>query len=270
MEKLNLSPWGPSGSPSDPFYLARMKAETVNATPGGLTLYDCPKCLNRGWSAFVEEDGRLVFRDCECMTPRRCIAEMERSGLRNVIREKTFERYQAEEPWQKTVLQGAEDYARSLDGWLLLCGQSGSGKTHLCTAVCRQRLLLGEEVRYMAWRDSVAELKSLALDSDRRTQLLDGFKNAKLLYIDDLFKTGKNGDLPTPPTVADINLAFELINHRYITRLPTLISSERTPMELLEIDEATGSRIIEMAGQRVFCIEKNRSRNYRLRNQITV
>jgi len=35
------------------------------------------------------------------------------------------------------------------------------------------------------------------------------------------------------------------INHRYITRLPTLISSERTPMELLEIDEATGSRIIE-------------------------
>ena len=56
----------------------------------------------------------------------------------------------------------------------------------------------------------------------------------------------------------------------YINHLTTIISTEKMPQELVEIDEATGSRIIEMAGGNVYAISRNTSRNYRLRNMVTV
>ena len=70
----------------------------------------------------------------------------------------TFEAYKATEPWQKLIKDGARAYAESMDGWFLICGQPGSGKTHLCTAIARQRLLAGDEVRYMPWREKIAEI----------------------------------------------------------------------------------------------------------------
>ena len=265
MEKLNLNPFGLSAQPFDPVAFAKLKADTVNTTPGNLTGCDCPKCLNRGNIAIPRDDGGITIRDCECMKVRKCFWEMEKSGLKNIISEKTFEAYTATEPWQKTLKAGAMAYAQNPDGWLLFCGQPGSGKTHLCTAVTRHRLLSGDEVRYMAWRDKVAELKSLSLDSERRGEIINGYKTAQILYIDDLFKVGKAMDGSANPTGADVSLAFEIINHRYINHSPTIVSTEKTPQELVEIDEATGSRIIEMAGKNVFSISRNINRNYRLR-----
>lgn len=255
---------GLSGQSYDPAVHARMKADTVNSTPGELTGCDCPKCRNRGSVAVPREDGSITFRECGCMKVRRCIWEMERSGLRNIIREKTFETFLAREPWQSTVKAGAMAYAEKPEGWLLLCGQSGSGKTHLCTAVCRKRLLQGDEVRYLPWRDTASRLKSLAMESQQRSELLEGFKNAGLLYIDDLFKTGSTSG----PTGADISLAFELLNYRYINHLSTVISTEKTVQELVDIDEATGSRIVEQCGGNVFSIARNEGRNYRLRGVV--
>jgi len=270
MKKLNLNLHGQSAQSFDPAASAKMKADTINGASGDLTGYDCPKCMNRGTVAIPKEDGNISFRECGCMKIRRCVWEMERSGLKNIIREKTFETYNAAESWQKAIKAGAAAYADKLEGWLLFCGQSGSGKTHLCTAVCRHRLLAGDEVRYMPWRDKIAELKGMSLDSERRSEIINGYKTAQILYIDDLYKTGKAADGSSNPTGADVNLAFEIINHRYINRLPTIISTEKTPQELVEIEEATGSRIIEMAGSYVFSIAKDTKRNYRLRGVVTV
>ena len=161
-------------------------------------------------------------------------------------------------------------YANDPKGWLLLCGQSGSGKTHLCTAVCRHRLLSGDEVRYMPWRDTVSALKAMSLDSEQRQQTIDNLKQAQILYIDDLFKTGRAADGTNNPTGADTNIAFELLNFRYNNHLCTIISTEKSPQELAQIDEATGSRIIEMAGSNVFSVRRDTSKNYRLRGVVTV
>ena len=152
MERANLNPFGLSAQKYDPAEHGRMRAETMNKTPGTLTGHDCSRCLNKGTIAFPREDGSIFTRECDCMKIRRCVWEMEKSGLKNVIRELTFDSYTATEAWQKTLKAGAMAYADKLEGWLLFCGQSGSGKTHLCTAVCRQRLLAGDEVRYMPWR----------------------------------------------------------------------------------------------------------------------
>ncbi len=270
MEKLNLNPFGLSGQQYDPVALAKMKADTINETTGTLTGYNCPKCCNRGNSAVPKDDGRVSVLECECMKIRRCVWEMEKSGLKNIIKEKTFDAYTATEPWQDAIKTGAVTYADKLEGWLLFCGQSGSGKTHLCTAVCRHRLLAGDEVRYMPWRDKVTELKAMSLDNERRTEIINGYKKAQILYIDDLYKVGKAVDGSCNPTGADVGLAFEIINYRYINHLTTIVSTEKTPQELVEIDEATGSRIVEMAGKNVYFIAIDPKRNFRLRGVVTV
>lgn len=178
MERMTFPLPGQSVQPFDLLTFARMKADTINTTPGNLTGCDCPKCLNRGNVAIPRDDGGISIRDCDCMKVRRCFWEMEKSGLKNIISEKTFEAYTATEPWQQTIKAGAMAYAQNPDGWLLFCGQPGSGKTHLCTAVARHRLLVGDEVRHMSWRDKVAELKALSLDSERRGGIIAGYKSA--------------------------------------------------------------------------------------------
>ena len=266
LQNLDPSRFGaPSERPYDPGILARMKADTYNAIPGTLTGWDCPRCRNRGNIAIASEDGRISVRECDCMKTRRCVWEMERSGLKDIIREKTFDAFEALEDWQKTIKDGALRYAGDPKGWLLLSGQSGSGKTHLCTAVCRQRLLAGDAVRYMPWREKTAQMKAMSLDNEQRAALLDGYKTAPILYVDDLYKTGRSPDGTASPTAADVGLAFEIFNYRYNNRLPTIISTERTPQELVGIDEATGSRIAEMCDKNIYAIRRDPKRNYRLR-----
>ena len=266
MQRLNTNPFGLSASTYDPVAMGRMRADTYNRTPGDMTEYNCTKCLNKGAVARVREDGSLVFRDCECKSARSSVRKMENSGLRNSIRELTFDNYIANAPWQKHLKTGAQRFAKNGNGWFLIGGQPGTGKTHLCTAICRQRLLDGLAVQYLSWRDTIALLKSLALEPDRRQQTITSFKTAPVLYIDDLFKTGRNTDDIGRPTSADISIAFEILNYRYINRLQTVISTELSPEELLDIDEAIGSRIIEMAGENLYSINTDPQKNYRLRS----
>lgn len=254
----------------DPVEHARRKADSDNRREGDLTGMDCRKCRNKGYIANPREDGTLFYVDCDCMPSRRSFWKMEKSGLKNVIREMSFERFQTTEAWQEHIKARTMAYAENLDGWLLLCGQVGSGKSHLCTAVCRHRLLKGDAVRYMPWRDDIATLKALSLDNEQRGKMMEELKKAPILYIDDLFKTGRAADGAAHPTGADVSIAFEILNYRYVNHLPTILSTEKTPEELLAIDEAAASRIIERAKVYTLNISRKPERNYRLRDVVTV
>ncbi|MBQ3423200.1 MAG: DNA replication protein, partial [Romboutsia sp.] len=81
-------------------------------------------------------------------------------------------------------------------------------------------------------------------------------KNARVLLIDDLFK----GSV----TPSDINIMFEIINYRYLNKKPMIISTEKYLDDLLSIDEALGSRIIEMCGTHNLEL-RGRHLNYRLK-----
>lgn len=271
LKKPDLSKFGlPSASSFDRGELDRLCMESYNRSQGNLEGYDCPKCRNRGNTAYVKQGGGVGFYECDCRKIRRSILRMERSGLKNIIRDMTFETFRDTEPWQQNMKSGAKAYAENPQGWLLFCGQVGSGKSHLCTAVCRERLLKGDEVRYMPWREEIAQLKAVSRDSDKREQLMQELKTAPILYIDDLFKTGKSYDGSEAPSGADVNIAFEIINYRYVNQLRTIVSTEKTPQELLAIDEAVASRIIERARGHVFSIAREPARNYRMRGVIEV
>lgn len=236
--------------------------------------YNCPICKNKAFVARLVEHANGTFSHacgpCKCEEVRRSILRMRQSGLKDIIKDYTFDRFEAVEDWQKALKGAAQSYAQSPAGWFFIGGQVGSGKTHLCTAICRELLLDGRKVKYMLWRDDVTRLKGAITDPDEYGKLIDAYKSIDVLYIDDLFKTGKGPDGGRQmPTGADINAAFEILNFRYNNpKSITIISSEHTEDELIDIDEATGSRIFERA--KAFNVGRDRSRNYRLRRSQTL
>lgn len=257
----------------EPGMSERMKAETANSESGKLNQqdgYDCQICRNKGYIIrAVEENGfwRIVAQECQCMKIRRTIRRMEKSGLKNLMRDYTFGKFEASENWQKTVQNAAASYAKSPQGWFFIGGQSGCGKTHICTAICRELILQGLDVVYMLWRDEITRLKAMVTDVDKYDNNIQLFKRAEVLYIDDFFKMGRgigNNDMQKP-TMADINIAFELLNYRSINNLQTIISSEFNIAELLEIDQALAGRIVENANPMPIVIRPDIKKNYRLK-----
>lgn len=247
------------------------KADGYNAIEGNRNEedgYDCRICKNKGHIMKITNylnGWQQEIVPCKCAEIRNSILRMKKSGLKNIIKDYTFDKFDASEPWQQTIKNAAVEYAKHPDGWFFLGGQSGSGKTHLCTAICRELLLSGRRVKYMLWRDDVVKIKGTVTDHDEYSRLMDEYKNIDVLYIDDLFKTGKADDNTVQkPTGADINAAFEIINYRYNNpSLLTIISSELSQDELIDIDEAIGGRIYEKST--AFSIGKNRDRNYRIK-----
>lgn len=243
---------------------AKTMADRFNETAGDLKGYDCPECKNKGQIMFHDDNGYDKVRDCECMRIRKVLKCIEDSGLKDVLKKYTFRNYTADNEWQKEALRKACEFVRNNDGaWFLACGQAGSGKTHLCTAIAGQLLKQGRQLHYMLWRDEVVRLKANVMDNENYQHDIEKLKNAEVLYIDDFFKV-RQGEMPT---AAEVNIAFEIINHRYnLPNAVTIISSEKSVQELLNIDEAVASRICERCGGTyILQIKKCTGNNYRLK-----
>jgi DNA replication protein DnaC len=115
----------------------------------------------------------------------------------------------------------------------------------------------------MLWCEDSKKLKALVNEYTEYQTAISELKNVPVLYIDDFFKT-QHGEQPTK---GDINLAFEILNHRLMNpELITIISSEKTMMNLLEYDEATMSRIYQHTGTYKTDIPKDIKKNYRLKD----
>lgn len=234
--------------------LAEMKANVYNERQGDLGEFDCPICRNKGYVAFVSDDV-VKTRECECAAKRRSLKRIRQSGLKDLLATYTFDSFETPKAWMKTAKRTAMDYLTKDDGWFVITGTPGTGKTHLCTAICGELINAGKEVRYMLWREEAPRLKAMVNDREEYEHRMNGYKKVDVLYIDDFLK----GNV----TEADINLAFELLNSRYNTkRLQTVISSEKTIEQMLDIDEAIGSRIYERSKGSAI---KTPAENWRLR-----
>ena len=252
------------------------KCDRYNAEEGDLHIadgYECALCKNKGFTAEVREvynHWSETLIPCKCQRARKAIHRLNRSGLQNVVKKYTFDKYEAVEPWQQSCKAAAMRFCKDAEhNWLFIAGQSGSGKTHLCTAATVHFIRKGNDAQYMLWRDDIAKIKAVGTDAVEREALVKPLKETPVLYIDDLFKMGKdrNGNVE-PPTPTDVNIAFEIINHRYNNpQLITIISSERTLTELCQIDEAVAGRIAERTKEAGYClnIKRDPARNWRMR-----
>jgi DNA replication protein DnaC len=200
------------------------------------------------------------------MSIRAEIARRQQSGLSKLMKKYTFQNYKADEPWQLNIAKGACDYVRKPEGWFFIGGQPGSGKTHICTAICGELLKQNLSIKYMSWSEESVKLKGKVNDDDF-DDLIRQYKDVDVLYIDDFFKTrrSRTGEVQYPSD-ADIKLAYQIINFRYTANKKTIISSEWILDELMNFDDATSSRIYEMCrGGSMLQIDRLTERNYRMR-----
>ena len=241
---------------------------THNNEKGNLEGYDCPKCNNRGNIA-KNINGSYCLSFCECLSIRKTIKLMEKSGLGNLLKLYSFDKFECQEDWQKSIFEKAKKFVDDDKNWFYIGGNSGCGKSMICTAIVKELLKKGYPTKYMLWLDESVALKQAVTDSEEYQEMIREIKDAQVLYIDDFLKTGRNTD----PTDADIKLAMEILNYRYnkarsdkSRRWITIISSERSIGEILDYDEATGSRITEMTKPDYYLfIAKDKSKNYRLK-----
>lgn len=227
-----------------------------NEREGNLSGFPCGTCKNKGYVAFRKEN-EMMLRECDCMKVRRAMEVINESGLERQLCECTFDSYEVSEPWQKQLKSAAENFARSDAQGFFIGGQTGCGKTHLCTAIVGKMIKRGMAVRYFVWREDSTVLKSLVNDPEY-LHLMQAYKQTDCLYIDDLFKQEEIRD-------ADIRLAFELIDYRCRNRKKTIISTELTEEHLIRTDEALAGRIFQMSKGFRLTIPKDRRKNYRLR-----
>ena len=237
---------------------------------------DCPICKNKGqiMTMMFSEEGKpyKALGRCKCAKKRDAIGRIRRSGLGDSIERCTFDTFEVNEPWQERLKEKVIEYTEkgAKEGkWLYIGGQPGSGKSHLCTAAVG-KLLENYETLYAVWPRMAQELKALAMDDEAYDRAIHRYLVADLLYIDDFFKP-VNRDSKSTATGADVRVAFDIINDRYIKHNKiTIISSEWFIRELDEIDEATSSRIYERCDGNVLNIKRDDKRNFRYKDIINI
>lgn len=250
-----------------PQEIAEKRVNEYNSSTGNLNKADgfnCNICNNRGYIAYVDKSGYEAHEPCKCQNTREILRLAKKSGLGDVLNKFRFDTYETKEKWQERIKTLAQNFCKDESAkFFYIGGQVGCGKTHLCTAISAYYIKRQKEVKYLMWQDTAVKLKAIVNDK-QYTSEIKGFKSAEVLYIDDLFKV-KSGEQPTP---ADIKLAYEIINYRLMNdKGVTIISSEHTSEELLNYDEALGSRIVQQAGKYCIDVQKDIKRNYRLKER---
>lgn len=244
--------------------ILEMRVKTDNERTGSLEGYDCKICKNKGYIAKIKDESE-VFAECRCMKVRKTLRRIEDSGLKKQLRECTFKNYEIWGKWCEVLKSRALQFTEKEHGFLFIGGQSGCGKTHLCTATVGQFIRKGYSARYFVWRDDSPKLKALVNDPEYAKKISE-YKNADVLYIDDLFKCGNNES--DKVSNADVKLAFELIDFRARNEMITIISSNYDIEEIIDTDEPLGGRIFQMSDDFCINIPPDRNKNYRLRKKV--
>ena len=119
----------------------------------------------------------------------------------------------------RETYHAAQRFVTDRQGWLVLSGPSGTGKTHLAAGVGNALVEAGQPVRFVSVPDLLDHLRS-AFDpavGARYDQIFLQAIEAPILILDDL-----GAQSPTP--WADEKLD-QILTHRYNRRLPTMVTT---------------------------------------------
>lgn len=230
--------------------IAEAQAKRFNQRKG--TFSNCPYCLGKGYTMrVVVRDGYpypTVYPCKDCRNLGESERVMKSIGADNNL---TFDTYKVETSWQRQIKASAQAFT---ERWFYIGGQTGCGKTHICTALLKVFAEQGFSVEAFRWVEDGKRLKALRNDSEYQSRI-EQYKRCDVLYIDDLFK----GSV----TDADIKLAYELLDYRYRNRSKTIISSEWFTKEIADIDGRISGRINEMTTGHCHNISRDDVRNWR-------
>ncbi len=248
----------------------------------------CPLC---GGAGFVRAPVSLGHPDFGKALPCRCIveeSEEQRSArlrrysnlgpLARLTFDNLIEAGRSSNPRDQEsftlCVAAAREFADEPHGWLVLLGPSGCGKTHVAAAIANGCIQQGRPALFVVAPDLLDHLRAsysparppasaaggpalgvgqaggeggpsegLAYD-----QFFDQVRNAPVLILDDL-----GAQSATPWAQEKL---FQLINHRFNTQAPTVVTAA---LDLEDLDERLASRLGDPSLSRVFRLGATRS-----------
>lgn len=137
----------------------------------------------------------------------------------------------------RAAYETCRHYAEAPEGWLVLTGEYGSGKTHLAAAIANYREEVGDTALFIVVPDLLDHLRATfnphsPVSYDRR---FDDVRSAPLLVLDDL-----GTESATPWAKEKL---FQIVNYRYAARLPTVFT---TTQSIDEIEPRLRSRMYDL------------------------
>jgi len=161
----------------------------------------------------------------------------------DLYHDKTFEAFEIrsdllreEQSNLKQALTLAQDFAKSPQDWLMFTDGYGVGKTHLAAAIANYQAMRGYPAMFVVVPDLLDHLRA-AFSPDARTsfdQRFEEVRTAALLVLDDL------GTESATPWARE--KLYQIINHRYVAKLPTVITTSVAPDAL---DPRIRTRILD-------------------------
>jgi DNA replication protein DnaC len=211
---------------------------------------DCPIC---GGTGYLRQDlplghpdfGRLQL--CACRNAQLTRQARQRLfALSNLdeLQHLTFETFEPRgrvglPAAQASSLERAYNHARhfsqSLNGWLLLMGGYGCGKTHLAAAIANFAVSLGVPTLFITVPDLLDTLRYAYSDPDATfEERFEEVRSVALLILDDF------GTQNATPWAQE--KLFQIVNYRYTNRLPLVVT---TNLSLDEIEGRIRSRLMD-------------------------
>jgi DNA replication protein DnaC len=204
--------------------------------------WKCEKCKDAGWVRMEVPVGHPNFGrlfPCECKVTEQ--TERGREKLRRLSNLEAFTQHTFDDfemvPGTEQAFTAAREFARNPDGWLYLYGGVGTGKTHLAVAAALEIQERNGSVYFAVVPDLLDHLR-MTFDPAQGVAYDDRFnaiRGAFLLVLDDL------GTENTTPWARE--KLYQIFNHRYVERLPTIVTSNRRHED---IDERIRSRLLDV------------------------
>ncbi len=210
-------------------------------------IYRCSKC---------KDTGRIENKKCSCISRLYINAVYEMSNVKDIAQMNNFDSFDLNyypksidkeegiSPYEnmKRNLAICRDFCKNFENDfknLIFYGNSGLGKTFLCSAIAKELLDKGKNVIYIS---AFTLFKIIEDEKFDRTDDIDSsefFKNlleSELLIIDDLGTEFS--------TIISTSALFNIINTRFINSDPTIISTNLSPVEMTnQYSERIVSRI---------------------------
>ena len=134
----------------------------------------------------------------------------------------------------------ASTFASRPEGWLLITGGFGSGKTHLAVAVVERCIQTGPPALFTFVPDLLDHLRGTYSPNSpvQYDQLFEQVKSTPLLILDDL-----GAETSTPWAQEKL---YQIVVHRNNARLPTVITTYLSMDEIEDAQPRLASRLMDI------------------------
>lgn len=207
--------------------------------------YTCTDCSDTGYI-----DG---IKACHCLREIVARERIAASAMGNLIEKQNFDNFDLKcykddpkaEERMTAILAMAKNYVKNFGGKresLLLIGPTGTGKTHISTAIAGELIHKGYDVIYDSAQNILSDFEADRFRNSygREESRSDKYLECTLLIIDDLGTEFSNQ--------FTLSTLYNLLNTRQNRGLATIISTNLSPDELAKkYEDRIYSRIIGTA-----------------------